>query len=69
MGNKQAIVSRSEQAAQSGPASTVLTGGSDAMVNPAAQAVAGGIKYCVSGCCPSVFVYGLVVQLREQVDA
>ena len=40
----QAIVSRSEQAAQSGPASTVLTGGSDAMVNPAAQAVAGGKK-------------------------
>ena len=40
----QAIVSRSEQAAQSGPASTVLTGGSDAMVNPAAQAVASGRK-------------------------
>jgi len=40
----QAIVSRSEQAAQSGPASTVLTGGSNAMVNPAAQAVAGGKK-------------------------
>ena len=43
----QAIVSRSEQAATQGPSSTVLTGGSggsDAMVNPAAQAVASGRK-------------------------
>ena len=40
----QAIVSRSEQAAQSGPASTVLTGGSDTMVNPTAQAVASSKK-------------------------
>jgi len=45
----QAIVSRSEQAAQSGPASTVLTGGSDAMVNPAAQAVASSKKKKGSG--------------------
>ena len=40
----QAIVSRSEQAAQSGPAATVLTGGSDTMVNPTAQAVASSKK-------------------------
>ena len=40
----QAIVSRSEQAAQSGPASTVLTSGNNSMVNPAAQAVASGRK-------------------------
>jgi len=45
----QAIVSRSEQAAQSGPASTVLTGGSNAMVNPAAQAVASSKKKKGSG--------------------
>ena len=37
----QAIVSRSEEAAQQGPAATVLTGGSN-MVNPVAQAVAKG---------------------------
>ena len=40
----QAIVSRSEQAATQGPSATVLTGGSDAMVNPAAQAVASSKK-------------------------
>ena len=37
----QAIVSRSEEAANQGPAATVLTGG-DNMVNPVAQAVAKG---------------------------
>jgi|TARA_B100002052_G_scaffold291547_1_gene311702 predicted phage gp36 major capsid-like protein len=37
----QAIVSRSEEAANQGPAATVLTGG-DNMVNPVAQAVAQG---------------------------
>ena len=37
----QAIVSRSQEAAQQGPASTVLTGGSST-VNPVAQAVAKG---------------------------
>ena len=45
----QAIVSRSEQAAQSGPAATVLTGGSDTMVNPTAQAVASSRKKKGSG--------------------
>ena len=37
----QAIISRSQEAAQQGPASTVLTGGSNT-VNPVAQAVAKG---------------------------
>tara|TARA_R100001015_G_C4577679_1_gene134672 strand:+ start:395 stop:826 length:432 start_codon:yes stop_codon:yes gene_type:complete len=37
----QAIISRSQEAAQQGPASTVLTGGSST-VNPVAQAVAKG---------------------------
>ena len=37
----QAIVSRSQEAANQGPAATVLTGG-DNMVNPVAQAVAKG---------------------------
>ena len=37
----QAIISRSEEAANQGPAATVLTGG-DNMVNPVAQAVAKG---------------------------
>ena len=38
----QAIISRSQEAAQQGPASTVLTGGSSNTVNPVAQAVAKG---------------------------
>lgn len=37
----QAIIDRSQEAANQGPAATVLTGGSD-MVNPVAQAVAKG---------------------------
>ena len=45
----QAIVDRSQQAATQGPASTVLTGGSNAMVNPAAQAVASGKKKTSKG--------------------
>ena len=38
----QAIISRSQEAANQGPASTVLTGGSSNTVNPVAQAVAKG---------------------------